>query len=227
MRLIFVMDIMNGIAVLAERGERQKYRKLSERSLIVKSSDPIEVLEVIRPRFLYVADLDRILGKGDNLDLLNSLSLRVEEMIADCGFRSPNEIKELNFVPVLGTETFDLTKLYEVERDCYVSIDFIERQIIDSSGKFMDLESLLEFLNSFSLRGVIVLNLKRIGSGNPDFELLSRVLTASENPVYMGGGIGRFEDLVKLKEIGCKGVLISSAIHRKTISVEFIRKGFV
>ncbi|MEM4155425.1 MAG: HisA/HisF-related TIM barrel protein, partial [Archaeoglobaceae archaeon] len=207
--------------------ERSKYRAVAEKSLIVDTSEPIGVLEKIKPRFLYTADLDRILGKGNNLPLLNSISFRVEEMIADCGFRNAYELKDLHFVPVLGTETFDITKLSEIDRKCYVSLDFHGERFLDSSQKFEKLENALEFLNSFRLRGVIVLNLKRVGSGTPDLDLFLKVLKLSENPVYLGGGVGKLEDLENLKNLGCSGVLVSSAVHKKTIPLKIIRNGII
>jgi len=53
------------------------------------------------------------------------------------------------------------------------------------------------------------------------------VLDLSEHPVYLGGGVSGIEDLEKLKELGCSGVLISTAVHRKAIPLDFIRKGFI
>lgn len=227
MKLVFVMDIMKGIVVLAEKGERHRYKPVAEKSLVVKKSSPLEVLDEIKPRFLYVADLDRILGTGNNISILNSLSSKVEEMIADCGFRSIEELEGLSYTPVLGTETFDITKITEISKECYISLDFRGDDFLDSSGKFGDFGSAVEFLNSFSLKGIIVLNLKRVGSGVPDFELLSSVLNLSENPVYLGGGISGLKDLEKLKDLGCDGVLISTAVHKKAIPLELIHKGFI
>ncbi|MEM2726818.1 MAG: HisA/HisF family protein [Archaeoglobaceae archaeon] len=227
MKLVFVMDIMNGIVVLAEKGERHRYKPVAEKSLIVKKSSPLEVLDEIKPRFLYVADLDRILGTGNNIKILNSLSSKVEELIADCGFRSLEELKDLSFTPVLGTETFDITKITEIDEECYISLDFRGDDFLDASGKFGDFRNALEFLNSFSLEGIIVLNLKRVGSGSPDFELLSKVLSLSQNPVYLGGGISGMRDLEKLKDLGCKGVLISTAVHKKAIPIDLVCKGFI
>lgn len=227
MKLIFVMDIMNGVVVLAERGERQKYRPVAESSHIVKSSDPVEVLAEIKPRFIYVADLDRIMRLGDNMQILKALSSRVDELIADCGFRSVGELGDLNFIPVLGTETFDITKICEVNRDCYVSLDFLEEKFLDASGRFKDFRATIDFLNSYSVCGIIVLNIKRVGSGSPDFRLLSEVLKISDHPVLLGGGVSGIEDLKKLKDMGCDGVLVSTAVHRKKIPLELIRKGFI
>ncbi|MDK2876676.1 MAG: phosphoribosylformimino-5-aminoimidazole carboxamide ribotide isomerase [Archaeoglobaceae archaeon] len=227
MKLVFVMDIMNGLVVLAERGERQNYRPVAEKSLIVKESDPFKVLEFIKPRFLYVADLDRITGKGENTEILKSISPMVEEMIADCGFRSPEELEQVNFIPVLGTETFDITRISEIDRDCYVSFDFRENLFLDASERFGDFRNAVDFLNSFSVRGIIVLNIARVGSGKADFRLLEEFLSLSEHPVYLGGGVSDLRDLEILKDLGCAGVLLSTAVHKKRVALDLIQSGFI
>lgn len=222
MKIFFVLDIKNRIAVHAERGERERYRPLEEKSYVVKTSDPISIVEALKPRFLYVADLDRIAGTGDNLSTIESLAKRVEELIADCGFREVEELEGLRFKPVLATETFDITK---IDRKCYVSLDFFD-DFVDRSRRFKDFREAIEFLNTLDLDGVIVLNVRRVGTMNIDFELISKAVEVSENPVFAGGGISGFEDLEKLQEIGCKGALIATAIHRKKLPLQIIRNGY-
>lgn len=222
MKIFFVLDIKKGIAVHAERGEREKYRPVEEKSLLLKTSDPISIVETLRPRFLYVADLDRIAGNGDNLRIVESLAGKVEELIADCGFREVEELEGLKFKPVLATETFDITK---IDRRCYVSLDIFD-EFIDCSRRFRNFTEAIEFLNTLDLDGVIVLNVRRVGTMSVDFELISKAVEISENPVLVGGGVGSLEDLKKLHEIGCKGALIATAIHRKKLPLHLIRDGY-
>ncbi len=223
MKIFFVLDIKERKAVLAERGEREKYRPLIEKSLVVKSSDPVEIVKNLKPRYLYVADLDRISGVGDNFEIIEDLSTLVEDIIADCGFRNAEELSAVKFKAVVGTETFDITK---IDTKCYVSLDFRD-SFLDSSGKFKNWKDAVEFLNSLELYGLIVLNLRRVGSLKPDFELFLEILELSDNPVLFGGGIGSISDLERLKEMGCEGVLIATAIHRKLLPLSLIQNGFV
>ncbi|MEM0089710.1 MAG: HisA/HisF family protein [Archaeoglobaceae archaeon] len=222
MKVFFVLDIRKGIAVHAERGGREKYRPIEEKSLILRTSDPISIVDTLRPRFLYVADLDRIVGEGENLQLIEKLANKVEELIADCGFREAKELEGIKFKPVLATETFDITR---IDRKCYVSLDFFDK-FVDSSQKFKSFVDAIEFLNTLELEGVIVLNIKRVGTLSVDFELISKAVEVSENPVFVGGGVGSLEDLGKLYEIGCKGVLVATAIHKKKLPLDLIRKGY-
>ncbi|MCS7119237.1 MAG: HisA/HisF family protein [Archaeoglobaceae archaeon] len=221
MKIFFVLDIKKGIAVLAERGEREKYMPISYRSSILKTNDPIAVVKNLKPRYLYVADLDRISGIGNNFETLKSISKLVEEMIADCGFRNADELEKIDFKPVVGTETFDITK---INRKCYVSLDFRD-SFLEASGKFHNWVEVVEFLNELELEGVIVMNMRKIGSLTPDFDLTSKILDISENPVFIGGGIGSISDLEKLRDMGCKGVLVATAVHKKILPLDLIQKG--
>ncbi len=221
MKVFFVMDIRDGTVVAGKSGERERYAPINESSSIVSSSDPIEVISVIKPRYLYVADLDRIMGKGDNMAVLDSINRMVDELIADCGFKRPSELEELSFVPVLGTETYDITELVD---NCYVSLDFREK-FLDASGRFDSWKDAVEYLNSFTLRGVIVLSIHAVGTMRVDLDLLESVMNISDNPVLLGGGVSGIEDLEKLKDMGCSGVLVATAVHRKRIPIDVVRRG--
>ena len=224
MRIYFVIDILNGEVVRAVRGEREKYIPIHLFSEIVNGSDPFEVLDAVKPRYLYVADLDRIMGKGSNIKTIEKLN--ADHIIADCGFKDVDDLENLNFTPVLGTETFDITKLESVD-DVFVSVDLKDRKLLDASNSFRDWIEALEFLNSFELLGVIILTLDRVGTGSLDIELLAKAVEISTNPIFAGGGVKDLEDLLKLKEIGCGGALISTAVHTKSVPIDIVRRGYI
>ncbi len=226
MRIYFVMDILDGKVVRALGGEREKYYSISEFSKIVGEDDPIRVVEIIKPRYLYVADLNRIMGKGTNTRIIEMLASRVEHLIADCGFKKAEELEGLNFTPVLGTETFDVTQLENIDIPVFVSVDIKRGRLLDASGKF-EFESLIEYLNSFDLPGVIVLTLDKVGTRSLDLNTIEKAVELSENPVFAGGGVGSVDDLIKLKEIGCRGALIATAVHIGSIGLDVVRRGYI
>ncbi|MET1123739.1 MAG: HisA/HisF family protein [Archaeoglobaceae archaeon] len=221
MRVYFVIDLKGGKVVAARRGEREKYPPVAAVSEIVDTSDPLEVVEIISPRYLYAADLDRITGTGDNVAVLEEIAGRVEELAADCGFRDNAELEGLPFKPVVGSETFDLTRL---ARKCYVSLDFRE-DFLDASGKLGDWKRAVELLNTLEVEAVIVLPLGSVGTMSANFELAEKVAELSDHPVMLGGGIGGVEDLEKAKELGLAGVLVATAVHRRRIPLEIVRRG--
>ena len=225
MQIYFVIDILNGEVVRAFRGERKNYYPISRFSKVVGVDDPIGVVEVVKPKFLYVADLDRITGRGNNTRTIEILASKVKHLIADCGFKSPEELNGLRFTPVLGTETFDMAQLEEVRIPVFVSLDIKEGRLLSNSN--LKFESLIEYLNTFSLLGLIVLTLDRVGSCSLDLKTIEKAVDLSENPVFAGGGVGSIEDLRRLKEIGCRGVLIATAVHNGSIGLEVVRKGYI
>jgi len=88
----------------------------------------------------------------------------------------------------------------------------------------MDLDSALEILNTLKTV-VIVLTVDRVGTLNPNFELVDYVLSKSENPVMVGGGVRNVEDLERLKEMGCSGAIVATAVYKGLIPLSFIRSG--
>jgi phosphoribosylformimino-5-aminoimidazole carboxamide ribotide isomerase len=84
MRCILACDLMGGIVVRGVRGERDRYRPISEYSQLVATPDPVDVIRTIRPRETYIADLDRITGRGDSLQIIAGLS-KLTRTMADAG----------------------------------------------------------------------------------------------------------------------------------------------
>jgi len=205
------MDLKNGIVVHAFRGEREKYEPIEKFSRVVKSSNPLEILEALKVRELYVADLDAIEGRGNNFGIIRMLSQRTDVM-ADCGVRSEEEleiVRALGCTPVLGTETAE-KRLFERAEGCVASVDMIEGRIL---GGWRDLKEALCFLNETPVREVIILDISRVGTKRGwKREELEEILSLSEKPVIIGGGV-RKDDLDFLSSCGVSGVLLSTSVH--------------
>ncbi len=226
MKLFFVIDIMDGIVVRGYKGERESYKPINLFSKVVGSSDPVRVVESLKPKYLYVADLDKIMSRGNNLDLIISIKDRVKELMLDYGFNKPDDVF-YSISPVLGTETFDIRNVEKVEHEkVYVSLDLKENGLLDASNSFKDWRNALEFLNTYKLKGIIILTLHKVGTSQSlDFKILEKAIEFSENAIYAGGGVKNMDDLFKAKNIVCKGVLNSTAIHNGNLPLELIRKG--
>ncbi|MEM2097392.1 MAG: HisA/HisF-related TIM barrel protein [Methanothrix sp.] len=227
MRCIFVMDIYNGEVVHAVRGERSCYRPINTFSRMVSTSDPIEIVEILAPKEVYIADLDRLSGSGDNLQVIESISSRAITM-ADIGISSISDLSLLpeSATPVLGTETasVDLISKASDLRDVVVSIDMKHRRVISKSGDLDPLD-LIKDMNDLDLLGIILLELDRVGtSEGTDIEFLSRAVASSDHPILVGGGVRGLSDIDALKEIGVQGVLVATSVHSGGIPLEMIRR---
>jgi len=67
---------------------------------------------------------------------------------------------------------------------------------------------------------LLVTNVRRDGSlQGPDLALLEEVLAASSLPVLAAGGISGVDDLRRLRELGCEGAVLGSALWLGRISL--------
>ena len=227
-RCVFVLDLFNGSAVHALRGERERYLPIDTASAIVRTCDPLAILDELRPKEVYVADLDRIMGAGDNLDLIGEIAREAETM-ADVGISSTEDLDLLppSVTPVLGTETgsFALIMAASLKREVVVSIDLFGGAVLsrDPALRVPPLD-LIRRLNLLPLREIVLLTLDRVGtSAGLDEIFLQKAAGLSAHPILLGGGVRDASDLERLGELGIAGALVATAVHRGKIPLEAIR----
>lgn len=229
MRCIFVLDIFNGAVVHAVRGERSRYEPIDRFSKVVSSSDPICVIQEIRPREVYVADLNLLTGCGDNLEAISEIS-RIAKTLADIGPSQSSDLDRLprEVVPVFGTETASLGLMREASDrgGAVVSIDTKNRKVIARDPELAALspQDILRRLNEIQLESVILLELDRVGtSAGLDGDFLAETVSISDHPLILGGGIRGVEELQALEELGFQGALVATAVHNGRIPLEALR----
>ena len=228
MRCIFVLDVFNGAVVHAVRGERSLYEPIGRYSRIVSSSDPLGVLKEIRPKEVYVADLNLLTGSGDNLAAIANISC-IAKTMADIGITLADDMDYLpkGITPVLGTETASMNLIDEaaLQRDIVVSIDMNRRKVItrDPELTLAPLE-VIRKLNGIPIDGVILLELDRVGTTlGLDTDFLEKAVSVSDHPLILGGGVKGVEDLQTLEDLGFRGALVATAVHNGKIPLEAIR----
>ena len=235
MKVIPVIDVLNGIVVHAVRGIRREYRPLQ--SVLTKSIEPLEVVLTFKNigfTDLYVADLDAIIDCSTNINILKNISDESDiELMVDAGVTNIERAQKLLDSGVskliIGTETLqrksfvsDAVRLFGSER-VVVSLDLKGNRILVKLG-FDGCNDPLCLLKQFKAMGVsqvIVLDLLRIGSRegvNVDF--LKKVISEIGIDVYVGGGVRDIKDLVELKNLGVAGALVATGLHTGNISVK-------
>ena len=89
LQIVPVLDIMRGRVVRGVAGRREDYQPV--KSVLTESCEALHVAEAIRSRFglatIYLADLDAILHRSPNLDLMRSLADAGFKLIVDAGLR--------------------------------------------------------------------------------------------------------------------------------------------
>lgn len=86
-------------------------------------------------------------------------------------------------------------------------------------------EDLIPFIQEYEEKGikyVICTDISKDGMlGGPAFELYNAILGKTDSiRLIASGGISDFDELPKLKEIGCEGVIIGKAIYENRISLK-------
>jgi len=239
MRVIPVIDLTDGTAVHAVRGERERYRPVRS-ALAGDGGDPLTLARAFRSELgldeLYVADLDAIGGEsgrggaGDDGALLAALARDARVMI-DAGVGAPAWARALlDFGAhrvIVGTETLSgpdaLDRLLaELPAGAVIlSVDLREGRLLSPDAELAGLAALdaVARLHRTSLREAIVLDLARVGSGaGPDVALIAAIHAAfSDLELLAGGGVRDVEDLRALDAAGAAGALVATALHSGVI----------
>jgi len=238
-RVIPVIDVKNGVVVHAVAGQREKYKPIE--SKICSSTDPLEVAKVFRDmgfEELYLADLDSITGGEPCYSLYQKISETTKlSLMVDAGVSSVEKFKELLkhgvAKVIVGTETLrDLQFLREIahlyQENLVVSIDLFGEKLLSlcEEVKYRDpLTVMLRFKN-IGVKEFIVLDLSRVGTSKGiDISFVSRIVKSVEASILVGGGVKDIHDLLKLRDIGVSGVLIATALHNKSITINDLKMG--
>lgn len=230
MRIIPVMDIMDGNVVHAVGGRRENYKSLQ--SVLANTPNPLEValaFESLGLKELYIADLDAICSKGQNSNAVERIASRTKlELMVDAGFRRADDVKEHVEMGVdkivFATETLESFNdvrmaIAKFNLSVVVSIDVnIDRVIAASREMQLPLGELARKFEDVGASEILVLNLDRVGTSHGiNFKTLREVMRHTSLPVITGGGAGGIEDVHRLSEEGLSGVLIATAFHNGAI----------
>lgn len=232
MRIIPVMDLLDGKTVHAQSGEREKYEPIQ--SSIAESTDPSSVASAFQDlgfKELYIADLNAIASNGDNLRIVDDLTSEFPmEVMIDGGFRTAEETKPYlkRGASKIVTATETLKNLEEIKKACkydrpvVASIDLRGRRIIANHPQmhFRFPKAVQEF-SDIGVSEILILSLDRVGTGEgPALKIISEALECTDLPLLVGGGVRNVRDIQSLKEVGASGVLIATALHDGSIKKE-------
>jgi phosphoribosylformimino-5-aminoimidazole carboxamide ribotide isomerase len=238
MKIIPVIDVLNGIAVHGIRGERKRYQPL--KSLLCNSADPLEIafaFESLGFSSLYLADLDAILGKTVNLDIYQQIVTKTTlDLMVDAGVADiPKARKVLDTgisKIVIGSETLkNLDFVSQAvsafgEDKVIVSVDQKGGKMLSASEAIasMDAVSFAQQLAGLGVRQVILLDLDRVGTEHgTNLALMKNILEKTEVKVLVGGGIRSLKELEQLRTLGVSGALVATVLHNGKVTVDELK----
>ncbi|HJJ29617.1 MAG TPA: HisA/HisF-related TIM barrel protein [Methanocorpusculum sp.] len=218
MDVILAIDLMDGYVVHGKSGNREEYLPLNWG--LSPSAEPHSYLSVMKPRYAYVADLDRIGLCGDHTETILRLASVPEKLWVDRGCSIPEE-----YLPgvqnVVGTETVDAP--FEEFCGGYLSVDVKDGKVIPSGR---DPIEVIREADNYAFDGIILLNISSVGTeAGVDLDFVKHIRAATKKPLIYGGGVKSLDDLQTLCDAGYNGVIISTAVHKGTIPIKIIHEG--
>jgi phosphoribosylformimino-5-aminoimidazole carboxamide ribotide isomerase len=221
MDLILAMDLLGGLVVQGKSGNRSSYMPLTWG--LAPSADPVAYLGFMHPKYLYIADLDSIEGRGSDAALIRSCASLVERCYLDRGVKTPEDLVRIEgVINVIGTETAgtDLAAY----RDHFLSLDIRDGKVVPG-GENPD--QLLRYAGDLGFLGCILLQISSVGTGHgvEDRETLEYYRSLFPGTLLYGGGVHGPPDLQRLGDAGFDGAIVATAVHRGTIPIEWLRRG--
>ncbi|ABA56788.1 HisA/HisF-related TIM barrel protein [Nitrosococcus oceani] len=222
MQLLPVLDLWGGVVVHARGGQRDSYLPLN--SPFAPNSSPLQVvaglLQWCRFQQLYIADLNAIMGDGNNHFMIAAIARSYPdlELWVDGGTARHEAVAQLFALgvarPVVGTETLPDLESWQALQSSWpeqlaLSMDHRRGAFLGPAG--------LDRQPELWPGTVIAMSLDQIGSQQgPDWSLLERLGQRSLRKrisLLAAGGVRCLEDLKQLAAWGVEGVLLASALH--------------
>ena len=239
MRIIPVLDLLNGVVVQAIAGRRSDYQPI--RSCLTDSVDPVVVLRrlatVCQSKSAYVADLDAIMRRHPNRCTLAELSRLDLRLIVDAGVQSAADAQNLFDLGVssvvLATESLPGPALAQQIVDRFgadrliVSVDLRDGTLLAPHSAWTR-SCPVDVVRECAAMGFhrwIILDLASVGTGDglPTLSVCRQVRSLRpSDEIITGGGVRTAADLHQPAEIGVDGLLVASVLHGQQISASDI-----
>jgi phosphoribosylformimino-5-aminoimidazole carboxamide ribotide isomerase len=246
MDVIPVIDVVRGVAVHAQGGDRSAYEPVKSTVVPDHPGDPLALArgyrDVLGAVACYVADLDALQGGPVQRGLIRELAGFQTgfsgELLVDAAASGPDGALEVLSCgasdAIIGMETLrsfaDLKTIVEVAGanrvifglDLRLGAPLINPLLDDAAGGNPDPTSLAAQAVDSGVSAILVLDLARVGSGvGVDLGLVD--LLRRQQPqvrLLAGGGVLTRKDLERMEDAGCDGALVASAIHAGRIGAD-------
>ncbi len=235
MKILPVLDLLNGVVVRGVGGRRDEYRPVQ--SVLTNSSQPLDVASAFRDQLgltiLYVADLDGILNQRPNVEVFQCLAADGFELLIDGGLRSLADARRLLDAGatklIVGLETLADRSLlaaligeFGAERIVF-SLDLKAGQPLLGDARWPDPTPLgiAASVIELGVTQMIVLDLASVGEqrGPSTLELCRSIRALAPNiRLITGGGVRNVADLEPLRAARIDGVLLATALHNGAIT---------
>ncbi|MCH2193036.1 1-(5-phosphoribosyl)-5-[(5-phosphoribosylamino)methylideneamino]imidazole-4-carboxamide isomerase [Kordia sp.] len=233
MRIIPAIDIIEGKCVRLSKGDYNTKKIYNE--------NPLEVAKQFEDagiQYLHVVDLDGAKAKHIvNYKVLEQIASKTNLNIDFGGGLKSDEDLHIAFesgakqitggsIAVKNPEIFT-NWIQRYGSECIIlGADAMDEKIAISGWQEKSNEELIPFIQKYQQKGiqyVICTDIAKDGMlEGPSFDLYKKILSECDDSLKLiaSGGISTFDELPKLKELGCEGVIIGKAIYENKISLK-------
>ncbi|MCY2965545.1 MAG: HisA/HisF-related TIM barrel protein [Planctomycetota bacterium] len=230
MRVVPVLDLLNGVVVRGIGGRRESYRPIESR--LVPGSDPLSIASAFRDQLglttLYVADLDAIVRGEPGWETYRQLAGAEFELLIDAGVNSPEVARRIldsgakrvvvGLESCASPETLEKIVAEVAPGRVIFSLDLKRGQPLVAPGCWIGWEplSIARVVLNAGVDGLIILDLAGVGVGEgiQTADLCQSILQEfPDTRLITGGGVRHRLDLVQEAATGVAGVLVASALH--------------
>ncbi|MEQ6124068.1 1-(5-phosphoribosyl)-5-[(5-phosphoribosylamino)methylideneamino]imidazole-4-carboxamide isomerase [Pseudotenacibaculum sp. MALMAid0570] len=236
MRIIPAIDIIEGKCVRLTKGDYNTKKIYNE--------NPVEVAKEFEEygiQYLHVVDLDGAKASHIiNYKTLEAIATKTNLKIDFGGGLKSDEDLRIAFesgadqitggsIAVKKPEVFESwIKKYGSNR-IILGADCKDKKIAVSGWQEESDLTVIPFIQNYQKKGVsyaICTDISKDGMlKGPSFELYQRVLNdVPKINLIASGGISTFDELPRLQELGCEGVIIGKAIYENRISLQQLEK---
>ena len=232
MRIIPAIDVIDGKCVRLSKGDYDTKKIYNENPLEVAKSFQDHGIE-----HLHLVDLDGAKSSHIvNYKILEQIASKTSLKIDFGGGLKSDEDLKIAFesgadqitggsIAVKNPELFQSWIQKYGSEKIILGADAKNRKIAVSGWLEDSDQEIIPFIQEYENNGiqyVICTDISKDGMlEGPSFELYEEILSETRNiNLIASGGISKFDELPKLKEIGCEGVIIGKAIYENRISLK-------
>jgi len=232
MRIIPAIDIIEGKCVRLSKGDYNTKKIYNE--------DPLEVAKSFEAHgieYLHLVDLDGAKSKHIvNHKILETIASKTKLKVDFGGGLKTNKDLQIAFesganqitggsIAIKDPEIFQNWLQKFGNKKIILGADAMNRKIAISGWLEDSDKDIIPFIQSYEDKGVkyvICTDISKDGMlEGPSFELYEEILSETKNiNLIASGGISKFDELPKLAELGCEGVIIGKAIYENRISLK-------
>lgn len=235
MRLIPAIDILNGRCVRLSKGDYNTPK--------VYSKDPLSIAKSYQDhgiQYLHLVDLDGARSQHIvNHKVLEQICSQTNLQVDFGGGIKSDEDLHIAFecgaqqitggsIAVKNPETFHRWIKRFGGKKIILGADYSNRKIVTTGWMETSTIDVIEFILHYEregIRDVICTDVTKDGMlQGVSMEMYKEILTQTGVNLIASGGVADMEDLKRLKDIGCTGVIIGKAIYEGKITLKQLQE---